>query len=59
MNALIEERIGQLHVDDLEKRKSNAKCFLAEESSFIILATGKYFNWNETHKTTMGNFQMC
>ena len=37
----IEDRIGQLHVDDLEKRKSNAKCLLAEETSFVILFSGK------------------
>ena len=39
--STIEERIGQLHVDDLERRKSNAKCFLAEETGFVILAAGE------------------
>ena len=34
--------IGQLHVDDYERRKSNAKCFLAEETGFIILASGNF-----------------
>ena len=38
--AKIEERIGQLHVDDLERRKSNIKCFLAEETGFVVLSAG-------------------
>ena len=38
----IEERIGQLNVDDLEARKLNSKSVLAEETSFIMFATGKH-----------------
>ena len=33
---------GQLHVDDYERRKSNAKSFLAEETGFIIFASGNF-----------------
>ena len=41
--ATIEERIGQLNVDDLEARKLNSKSVLAEETSFIMFATGKHY----------------
>ena len=49
--ATIEERIGQLNVDDLEARKLNSKSVLAEETSFIMFATGK-------HSTTRSTLNM-
>ena len=44
----IEERIGQLNVDDLEARKLNSKSVLAEETSFIMFATGKHSTTRST-----------
>ena len=54
--ATIEERIGQLHADDLEKRKSNSKCVLAEETSFIILATGKHSTMGQSQSGAVSKF---
>ena len=40
--SIIEDRIGSLHVDSIEKRKMNASISLAEEAGFVTLFAGIY-----------------
>ena len=42
----IENRIGNLHVDDINRRKTYSKDLLSEETHFVILFTGTFLSEN-------------